>query len=506
MKKIYLITTVLLLALLLFACKNDAEPIVEETTTEEIIDETAVRTLTYEINYSYMGSVSGIMTQELTYNDVSTGVKANEKPGFKFIGWSDGNKEYARTDTNLKDDITITALFDYDYRDMPVLDIRTTDNRQIMSKHDYITAEVSLSNIEGERQFESLPAEIRGRGNATWGMEKKSYRLHFTDRIDLIEGAENGARTWVLLANHCDQTMLRNHAAFNLGKILSIPYATESMFVELYLNGKYDGVYQVAEQTQVHENRVDIDETRTDNTNGYLIELDRYFEGEEDIDFFVINRVFYSIRSQIHNPQQVEYLKNYFQQIEDAVRSNNEAECYRLIDMDSCVATYILQEFMKNIDVGWSSFFMCIDEDFGKLSFCAPWDFDLTAGNDHRLDNGSWDGIYVGNRESGFDQRHRWFPILVEYDWFRRLVQNMWEENREEMLSYVDEVYQFGKDNIRSFNRNFERWPIWGWRINQEPEHILRLNTYTQHIDYLNEWLNARYQWLDEYFMNENYV
>ena len=506
MKKIYLLVTLLLCAILLFSCKGDTDIAAEETTTEEIIDETAIRKLTYESSDKLMGTVSGALNQELTYNDVSEGVKANEKSGFKFAGWSDGNPEYSRTDTNLKADTTIKAIFDYEYRDMPILDIRTTNYAQIMSKNDYIGAEFTFANTDGTRRFESIAGEIRGRGNATWGMDKKSYRIHFDQRLDVIEGYDNGAKSWVLLANHCDQTMLRNHTAFNLGKILNIPYSTESIFVEVYLNGKYDGVYQIVEQTQVQENRVNIEDTRTDTSNGYLIELDRYFEGQENVDFVVVNNVFYSIRSQINNPTQIDYIKNYLEQIESAVRGNNEAECYRLIDMDSMVATYILQEFMKNIDVGWSSFFMFIEEDYGKMYFGPPWDFDLTAGNDHRLDNGSWDGIYVGDRQSGFDQRHRWFPILIEYDWFRRLVQNMWEEKKDEIIAYVDEVYQFGKDNIKSFNRNFERWPIWGWRINQEPEHIMALNTYGQHIDYLNEWLHARFEWLDEYFMNEEYI
>lgn len=496
-KKLLIITS-LLCVVFLFSCSKEIENI------EEPIDETAIRTLTYEINNPLMGRITGTLTQELTYNDISSGVKVNEKSGYKFIGWSDGLTDYSRTDTNLKEDTVITAIFDYEYRTMPILEINTIDFRKVMSKTDYIDAEVTFAYTNGERRFESLPAEIRGRGNATWGMEKKSYRLKFKNRIDLIEGENNDARTWVLLANHCDQTMLRNHTAFNLGQTLNVPCSTDSMFVELYFNGKYDGVYQIVDQVQVNENRVNIDETRTDNSIGFLIELDRYFEGTENVDYVVVNHLFYSIKSEIHNPEQIQYLKNYLEQIEAAIRGNDEEACNRLIDMDSCVATYILQELMRNIDVGWSSFFMYIEEDYGKMYFGPPWDFDLAAGNDHRLDNGSFEGIYVGNRRSGFDQRHRWFPILVEYDWFNELVKDMWNNKKDEILKTINEVYNFGKENTLSFNRNFEAWPIWGHRINQEPEHIMALNTYTKHLDYLIDWMYNRFYWLDDYFNSGN--
>lgn len=504
MKMNRILLLILFSTLILFACNSYIDSPPEETTVP--IDETAVRTLTYKTNNPMMGTVAGALTQELTYSDESTTVKANEKTGFKFIGWSDGLTEYSRKDVNLTEDTTLTAIFDYEFLDMPVLAINTVDNKPITSKNTYLAATVSFVNPDGARRFEELPAEIRGRGNATWNMEKKSYRLEFTDRIDLIEGFDNGARTWVLLANHCDQTMLRNHTAFSLGQILNIPYSTDSIFVELYLNGRYDGVYQIVEQIQVHENRINIDDTRTDTTNGFLIELDRYYEGQINVNYVEVNRLQYSIRSHINNPEQIEYLKDYIQKIEDAIRGNDQSACYELIDMNSCVATYILQEFMRNIDVGWSSFFMFIEEDYGKMYFGSPWDFDLAAGNDWRLDNGSYEGIYVGNRRSGMDQRHRWFPILVEYEWFRELVQNMWNDKKDEIINFVDEVYQYGNDNIRSFNRNFVRWKIWGWRINQEPEHIMALNSYSQHIDLLYTWLNERYGWLDEYFNNADYI
>ena len=56
-----------------------------------------------------------------------------------------------------------------------------------------------------------------------------------------------------------------------------------------------------------------------------------------------------------------------------------------LIDMESLFKMYLLHEVMKNIDVGYSSFFMFVDfskdSKYPRLTFGAPWDFDWSSGN-----------------------------------------------------------------------------------------------------------------------------
>ena len=58
--------------------------------------------------------------------------------------------------------------------------------------------------------------------------------------------------------------MLRNAAAFDFASKLSgLTYVSSASFVKLYLNGDYQGVYQLSEQMQVQEYRV--------NVNVYLL-------------------------------------------------------------------------------------------------------------------------------------------------------------------------------------------------------------------------------------------
>ena len=59
------------------------------------------------------------------------------------------------------------------------------------------------------------------------------------------------SRHWVLLANHSDKTLLRNALALDLGTRMGFPWTPRSAFIEVYLNDRYDGVYQLIENIRV---------------------------------------------------------------------------------------------------------------------------------------------------------------------------------------------------------------------------------------------------------------
>lgn len=488
--------------LLLTSCKEET-PGLPAAETRAAPDYEGVRTAFYGCDDN-RGRVVGKTFQSLLAGVESAYVRATPHLGYKFVGWSDGVKSVTRYGDIIYDDTVITALFDYDTKGFPVLAIDTEDERPIDSRDDYVASAVSVfASPSAEYNIENIPGQIRGRGNATWNiMEKKSYRLQFDEKTNLLGIDTGDVKTWVLLANHCDQTMLRSRMAFVLGNMLDgIECSSSVAFVDLYINGRYNGVYLLCEQVEVQKNRVDIKETAGVNS-GYLIELDQYYEGTENTDFFWINELPYSILSNTKSPEQVEYIKNYVRAVEDAILSGDRSRFEAVADIASCVDMYIIQEFMKNIDAGWSSFFMYIKEDGGKLFFGPPWDFDIAAGNDFRLDNGSYEGIYVGSGDYEFTQSNRWFIGLMKTEWFKNEVRQRWSAAREIINNAIGEAENLGTKYREDFDRNYDRWIIFGQRINQEPEQIMALNSYTGHLDYFIEWCTNRLEWLDGYFGN----
>lgn len=460
-----------------------------------------LRTITYECDRT-RGTLVGNSYQPLRAAVASGYVRATSYLGYKFTGWSDGVTSPIRSGDIIYDNTHITALFEYDTKGFPVLAIDTKNEREINSRDIYVDATVTVSGAANdEYNIDAVAAKIRGRGNATWNiMDKKSYRLQLAEKANLLGQDTGAAKTWVLLANHCDQSMLRSRMAFVLGNILDgIECSSSVSFVDLYLNGRYIGVYLLCEQVEVQKQRVDIKES-ADINSGYLVELDHYNEGKEGVDYFMVSGLPYSIISNTKLPDQVTYVKNYITSVEDAVKSGVRANFEAVADVASCVDMYIIQEFMKNIDVGWSSFFMYIKEGGGKLYFGPPWDFDIAAGNDERLDNGGWKSLYVGSDSYGFDQSSRWYIELMKTKWFADEVRQRWNYARDAIKAAIDEAESIGKTYRGAFDRNYDRWIIFGQRINQEPLQVMALDSYTEHLDYFIKWCTNRLEWMDGYF------
>jgi hypothetical protein len=62
-------------------------------------------------------------------------------------------------------------------------------------------------------------------------------------------------RTWVLLANHTDPSLMRNKLTYDLARAVNLPYSPESRFVDVKINdvdGEHVlGNYLLTEKTEV---------------------------------------------------------------------------------------------------------------------------------------------------------------------------------------------------------------------------------------------------------------
>ena len=177
---------------------------------------------------------------------------------------------------------------------LPRIDIRTKNGRSDFAtvpsstnKWDYTDCTVSVSGCEDAYVLDNTAAQVKVRGNYTADYEKKPLRLTFTEKQPML-GLNGGSafRSWVLLAEWKDSSMLRNAAALFLGRQLLGSdgfYSSDTCFTEVYVNGQYWGVYLVAEQQQVNKHRVDVAEPAdgyTDTDIGYLIEYDANYDAE----------------------------------------------------------------------------------------------------------------------------------------------------------------------------------------------------------------------------------
>ncbi|MBR5447905.1 MAG: CotH kinase family protein [Clostridia bacterium] len=392
---------------------------------------------------------------------------------------------------------------------LATIHIVTETGGDVESKEDYIRAEFTLKGEDG-RDISVGSMRIRGRGNSTWMMEKKSYRLKFDDDVCLMSSdmGDTLNKDWTLLANHCDKSLIRNHVAMTMGRELDgIDWSPYTELVDVYLNGEYRGVYMLSEQVEVGDQRVDIEDGEADDI-GFLLELDNYAEGEYLVDYVTILGQKYSIKSDIKDKNQTIALKLYMETLMSVIKEGNREKIEKSVDIASAVDMYLLHELMRNVDTGYSSFYMYFDSPHGKMTFTAPWDFDLSTGN--TTASPSEIGLHVAHcmDENGdyLKTVNTWFAALMSNEWFRVLVQERYNEVKETLLDTVDECCDFAYDNMAALDRNFAKWKVLSVKINQEPDNVLKLKNCTAQVDFLKAWIYKRAEWLDEYYNSEEFI
>lgn len=180
---------------------------------------------------------------------------------------------------------------------MPRLSINT-NNVSISSKEEYTDCKVTILSNNQNHNLNQVQAGIRLRGHSTSNFDKVPYRIRFQEKTQPLGLGSGPSRSWVLLAEYMDISMLRNYISYNLANnLLRNSFSSTAEYVEVYINNIYKGVYLLVEQTQVGDFRVNIDESGVDDPlildTGFLLELEtdstrRLAEGANMIDWFSI--------------------------------------------------------------------------------------------------------------------------------------------------------------------------------------------------------------------------
>ena len=171
---------------------------------------------------------------------------------------------------------------------IPHLYIDTDDGLPITIKKEYKKANIRIIGGVKYEDFEGRTS-IRGRGNSTWGMPKKPYRLKLDTKESLL--GLSAEKDWVLLQNYIDPSLMSNAVAMKTGQLLEMPFTHHIIPVDVTLNGEYIGSYTFTEHKEVEESRINVGE------GGWLIELDTYFD--EDYKFYSKN---YQLPVMIQHP------------------------------------------------------------------------------------------------------------------------------------------------------------------------------------------------------------
>ena len=356
-------------------------------------------------------------------------------------------------------------------RTAPCVYISAQDGAAILSKDFYVPCVVDVFNCDEAYRL-TAEAGVKVRGNSTVTEEERPYRIRFAEKQNML-GLHDGRayKSWVLLKSNWNLAM--DHTGFNLARAIfdGRYYASDSTFVNLYINGEWMGIYLLCEQNQPAKGRIDVHEPKegeTDILTGYVVEIDNY-PSDEHPHFEMpygcavvtdltgktrrLTQKNYSVKSDIRTQGQLVFIGSYIRgcfdillgaAVSDRPMAFNEAwwvdpaeEVYAtaqeaveaVLDVDSLVDALILQELVHNFDVGEGNFYMAIDftekSIYPRLTFVAPWDFNWGYAGEP---DGGYYACTFQPYAANSERSNPWFIVAMKCDWFRERVRARWAE------------------------------------------------------------------------------
>lgn len=372
---------------------------------------------------------------------------------------------------------TVTALFPSKTAGrVPRIDITLHDNVTLQDIHEAkdvyrrATIKIDGAGVWGDLQEEGA---MKGRGNSTWQLRKKPYRLKFDTGVKPF-GLTKG-KSWVLLANAlASNSQQGGHAHFNnaialkAAQLVGTSFPNHIVPVDLYVNGQYEGAYNFTEQVGISNNSVDLPSDST----GVLLELDKYdrMPGFEHS---------YDMPTSYKDPDQESYEKDF------------GAEAYQKFDIaarkhfnDFTAAVHSQSGFEERFDINSYVSYLFVSDLIGNLEFRHPKSVYVHCGDVFNSDSlwkfgPVWDSDWAYGYESTygyaiyspeFNVFETYGPKTAGLQFFKTIFDNsekvraayynLWyrfvnDGGLEALTAFIDDYHDFGSP---SWKADYDLW------------------------------------------------
>lgn len=388
---------------------------------------------------------------------------------------------------------------------LPRLDITTLNDFSLIGKENWVAASFNLTL--GTKQYSSGEFSgsgyVKGRGNLSWTQPQKPYSIKLEKKTSLLDIP--ATKRYAIVASYSDPSLMRNLVTYKAGALLSgMDYVPKCEFVDVYLNGEYNGIYILIERPGIESTKIDIDEANeSDITGGYFIEKDiamkvdfsrdMWFDcpywANQTQDYFVLKQP--EPASSELTARMLEYLEDHMKSVHNAVMGISGEDYQKYIDVDSWIDYIIIQEITKNIDGNFkTSCYMYKQSQDDRLYMTAIWDFDiafgLTAFNNASAEHNDVDDCVGGRGPVGF------IAINSSAPWFNALYYN-----------YPDFQARF-KQRYKEYRNTLI--PEFFALINEQAAYLSNCTAATEEkweknfehgVNFLSNWLAGRVEWLD---------
>ena len=413
--------------------------------------------------------------------------------------------------------ITIAAKSDFetlkdslDINSLPLINITVDKNN--VNKNSYVNGTIEIVDYQRrnpDSQFTvTYSCQIKYRGATSLGYDKKSFAIKLIDdEGDKLESNILGLRvdnSWILDAMAIDRIRMRNRVCFDLWNQLSkTPYETKfdnrngtvGMFVEVFLNGKYHGLYCLTDKINrqlLGLKKADTDKNGNVTVKGLLYKGKSWDEGI----YSSYLRSYEEERTDTvrWNTWELEYPDDYpsdqaWQPLMDLIdfcssKTTNDVfqnKWQTWFYMNNLVEYYIMTLALNVGDNLYKNTYLSIvNISKNHLYMITPWDMDASLG-------GNWDGKHNEN----FSNINRYYNrapfgrlVSSNLDSFMDKAKSLWADVSSSVFSMenvygVLENYADMLDKSGAWQREYKKW-------NKNPVELTE--SVYEELDYVKRW------------------
>ena len=436
--------------------------------------------------------------------------------------------------------------------DIPALLLRVDGEKlkKVNNSKENVITEGHAAYIEadGTVTYDGTLEQLKGRGNNSFRYNKKPYQIKLGEKVSL-SGMGKG-KTWVLLANWVDVSLLRNQIALDMSREIGLKNAVDCVQADVWINGNYQGLYLITEKIQIGGDRIDIANLEKatekvnsepfnagpiitekssayplirsypdvkdpeDITGGYILTIEKKARMKDYVLAGFRTKEELSIR--IKEPTypsrgQAEYLFARITEMHKALLAKDGIEpetgksYEEYLDMTSFAQRFLIEEWTKNYDFIGGSQFLYKDSDLNDpLIYAGPsWDYDLCFGNMN-------DRGYppTGKYLTAYRRNGNLYWLLYNHEAFRQKVGEIWEktfrfaaavllgENEAETAGGIRSLDEYAERIDASVKMNYTRWSV-----SRDATGPGSGESFERAVAYLKKWIAERTAWMDAEYM-----
>ena len=326
-----------------------------------------------------------------------------------------------------------------------------------ITNNEYEQCLVNVLNADNQSVYTSsgddfAAAKIKIRGNASAYQDKKSFKIKLNKKADLLKSfipdrsAACADKEWVLLRGGAS---LNQVVGGEVSELLGLDYTPAFVYVMLYLNGDYRGLYILCESVK-QGNISGGEQSRCQvNDDGFIVEADAYWWNENlyfSTPVMQSTPMRYSFKypdpdDMSENSEELIYIKDYITEFEQAL--DDSSDLYKnYIDEETFAKWLLGHDIIGTSDAGGANIYLTKKDGTAdsRLRMSLMWDFDSAC------DNLCIESFAI-IREMDFF----YFPQLLQRESFVQTYRSLFENVKASVVDGVTaKISQFDIDSYKA--------------------------------------------------------